>query len=479
MGLAHEGGIFISWLFMEHANRILLLVASAVGYAFAFPPYGWWPLALSLGLLVGLLHVARPVHGFFAGFCWGTLAFGTGLSWMWNIFGPLSILLWGILAVFPAVFGWLICMAHQRGIKTGWPLALFIALAWTGTEFVRCELMPLKFPWMHLGLALEPWPLVSWIGVYGLGFVAAWMMAALVTRRFRLAALLMALTLLGWLMEFTLFKVSEISVTIIQAETAPLNTYLELSRQAPAHTQLIVWPEYAVPKDVRLSDAGELTAIQDLTISSKALLVFGTQTRLGGAKWQNTALAINDGVIIGEHGKNHTVHLFDDGERGPTAAAFAATLGEDAIEPPFRGKIGTPICFDCDFQDVVRRMVLDGAQFLAVPSMNAASWSAKQHIQHAQLFRLRSAENRRCMVVAASSGVSQIIDENGRTTASLGAMQQGVLSGTISSISELAPFTRWGWLTPWIALAALSIWTVWLLAFSKPKMPQPADVSLN
>ncbi len=463
---------------MEHVNRILLLMASAVGYAFAFPPFGWWPLALlSVGVLVGFLRTALPMHGLVAGFGWGMLAFGTGLSWIWNIFGPLSILLWGILSFYPAIFGWLVCMAKQHGIKAGWQLAFFVALAWTGTEFVRCELMPLKFPWMNLGLALDPWPLASWIGVYGLGFVAAWMMAALVTRRFRLAALLMTGTLLGWLIEFTLFKVPEISVTIIQAETAPLNTYLALSRQAPAHTRLIVWPEYAVPKDVRRSDAGELTAIQDLTISSKALLVFGTQTRLGGAKWQNTALAVNDGVIIGEHGKNHTVHLFDDGESGPTAAAFEATIGEDNIAPSFRGKIGTPICFDCDFQDVVRHMVLDGAEFLAVPSMDTASWSAKQHIQHAQLFRVRAAENRRCMVVAASSGVSQIIDQNGRATASLGAMKQGVLSGTISPITMLTPFTRWGWLTPWIALAALSIWTAKLLAFSKPKMPQPVAVS--
>jgi apolipoprotein N-acyltransferase len=81
--------------------------------------------------------------------------------------------------------------------------------------------------------------------------------------------------------------------------------------------------------------------------------------------------------------------------------------------------------------------------------------------------------------VAASSGVSQIIDQNGYATASLAPMKQGVLSGMISPISGLTPFTRWGWLTPWMALAALSIWTVRLLAFRTPKMPQPADVSLN
>ncbi|WP_395744981.1 apolipoprotein N-acyltransferase [Prosthecobacter sp.] len=462
---------------MEHANRILLLIASAAGYACAFPPFGWWPLALlGVGVLVGFLHTSRPVQGFMAGCGWGMLAFGTGLSWMWHIFGPFSILLWAILAFFPALFGWLVCIVRLRGI-TGRRLALFIAVAWTGTEFVRCELMPLRFPWLHLGLALEPWPLVSWVGVYGLGFVAAWIVAVLAMRHLRLAALLMAGVAVGWLLEMELFKVPSIPVTAIQAESAPLNTYLELSRQAPPETLLIVWPEYAVSKDLRRSGVGELSAIQDLTTRSKALLVFGTQTRLEGAKWQNTALTIADGAIIGEHGKNHTVHLFDDGEHGPTAAAFEATLGEGRLDPPFRGKIGTPICFDCDFHDVVRRMVLAGAEFLAVPSMDAASWSAWQHIQHAQLLRVRAAENRRCMVVAASSGVSQIIDQYGHATASLGAMKQGVLNGTVSPIRSLTFYTRWGWLTPWLALGTLLLWTAWLLAFSKPKMPQPAGLS--
>ncbi|WP_449067352.1 apolipoprotein N-acyltransferase [Prosthecobacter sp.] len=445
---------------------MLLLTVSAAAYPLAFPPLGWVPLApLSVMVLMALLRGRTPRGAFCLGMAWGMLAFGTGLSWMWLLFGPLSPALWAVLAFFPALFGGLVAQAERRGLSGGWQ-ALFMALAWTGTEFVRCELMPLRFPWLHLGLGLEPWPLVSWIGVYGLGFVAAWVVAALATRRLQLAALLMGGALLAWLMEVRWVKEPELAVTTIQAETAPLKTYLELSRKAPVGTRLIVWPEYAVSKDVRLSAAGELTAIQDLATSAGALIVFGTQTRKGGAKWQNTALTVTDGRIVGEHGKNHTVHLFDDGERGPAAAAFDITLGDGRTRPPFHGKMATPICFDCDFHDVVRRMVLDGAQFLAVPSMDAASWSARQHIQHAQLFRVRAAENRRCMVVAASSGVSQIIDQSGRATASLDAMRQGILNGHISPSTNLTLFTRWGWLTPWMALGALAAWTVWLLAFS-------------
>lgn len=409
---------------MEHVNRILLLMVSAVAYAFAFPPFGWWPLALlSVGVLAGLLHAARPMHGLIAGFGWGMLAFGTGLSWIYEIFGPFSILLWGLLAVFPALFGWLVCTAQRRGITRGWPLAVFIALAWTGTEFVRCEIMPLKFPWMNLGLALEPWPMVSWVGVYGLGFLSILTLAAIIFRAARAWWVALALMVIAQSDALPLRDQShrQIKVAAVQAEGAATETCIALANQAPPDTQLVVWPENTLPIDVRHVAQSELAKVQAFALQRKTLLVFGTQTRLEGPKWQNTALTIDGETVLGEHGKNHTVHFFNDGEPGTTALPVPTSLG----------KIGTPICFDCDFQDVVRKMTLAGAEFFAVPSMDAAGWPARQHIQHSQLFRVRAAENQRSMVVAASSGVSQIIDSKGAVIQSLAPLKSGTISGSI------------------------------------------------
>lgn len=448
---------------------LLTLAASAIAYPVSFPPVGWIPLApISVAMLMAsLLRDPTPRRGFYVGLAWGMVAFGTGLSWMWRLFGPFAVLLWAVLAFYPAVFGWLVAHAQRRGLSGG-RLALFAAAAWTGTEFLRCEVMPLRFPWLHLGLALEPWPLVSWVGVYGLGFVAAWVMAALVTRRWWLAAGLVIAGAVAAVVEATPRGEAPwpmFAVSAVQAETAPLATYLGLSEQAGEGTALIVWPEYAVPKDARNAPAEELKAIQELAARKKALVVFGTQTRREGVKWQNTALTVDGHDVVGEHGKNHPVHFFDDGERGATAASFKVVMPVEGNQA-FPTQMGTPICFDCDFHDVVRRMVADGAQFLAVPSMDAVSWSARQHIQHSQLFRVRAAENRRCMVVAASSGVSQIIDTSGRAMHSLNAMRQGILNGQIYPSSKLTYFTHTGWLTPWAVLATLVVWTTWLLAFS-------------
>lgn len=329
-------------------------------------------------------------------------------------------------------------------------MAAFIALAWCAMEFIRCELMPLRFPWMSAGLALEPWPLVSWIGVYGLGLVIALTVAGTLQVGWKVMWLLPVL-IIGWLLEMRLIKAPEVPVALVQAETAPLSSYLALSEKTAVTAKLIVWPEYAVPKDVRATS--DLATIQALAAKRNAIFVFGTQTGLGGAKWQNTALTIDGSRVLGEHGKHHTVHLFNDGETGPTMSAIDTPLG----------RLGTPVCFDCDFQDVVRRMTLDGAEFFAVPSMDAAHWGEKQHIQHAQFFRLRAAENRRAFIVAASSGVSQIITPNGHRSQQLPAMVEGVLDGTITPQTDITFFTRFGWLTPWLAMAAVTLWFAWLL----------------
>ncbi|MBL9132929.1 MAG: hypothetical protein JNG86_17100, partial [Verrucomicrobiaceae bacterium] len=157
---------------MTGSSRIVILIASAVCYALAFPPLGLVPLALAgVGGLIWSLAEVTPRGAFARGLLWGLLVFGTGLSWLWNIFHAFCVPLWLLLALFPALFAWLVARARMRGLH-GLSLAVYTALAWCGTEFIRCELMPLRFPWMNLGLALEPWPLVSLIGVYGLGLVA-------------------------------------------------------------------------------------------------------------------------------------------------------------------------------------------------------------------------------------------------------------------------------------------------------------------
>lgn len=268
---------------MPALPRQLVPILGGVLYALAFPPHGWCPLVfVGLGMLVWSLRDVTIAQAFRRGLMWGLACFAFGLSWLWNLFSILSPILWLILAFFPACFAAVTAFATTRGLRR-WSLAAFIALAWCATEFIRCEIMPLRFPWMSAGLALEPWPLVSWIGVYGLGLVMAFAVAAVFQIGWK-ASWLVALLLLAWVAEpfrgRDIRKIGALHVAIVQAETAPLSRYLELSEKTAKVTKLIVWPEYAVPKDVRASS--DLETIQAFAAKRSAVIVFGTQTGLGG-----------------------------------------------------------------------------------------------------------------------------------------------------------------------------------------------------
>lgn len=156
-----------------------------------------------------------------------------------------------------------------------------------------------------------------------------------------------------------------------------------------------------MPYDLQASKR-DWKLVRDLCKERVITLTLGTQARsANGETWRNIALTLDASGVLGEHTKVHTVHLFDDGTAGSTALPIETV----------HGKIGTPICFDCDYEGTVRRMTAAGAEMFIVPMMDAEKWTAREHEQHAELFCIRACENGRWMFVCGTSGVSQIIQD--------------------------------------------------------------------
>jgi apolipoprotein N-acyltransferase len=392
------------------------------------------------------------------------VAYGLGLPWLWLLFGPMAIALCAILAAFTAAFAWMQGCAEERGVA-GWKWALFTTVNWCGWEFIRAELFPLKFPWMTPGLACGPGTLLPLIGVYGVSALIVLGCALLIVLHWIPAAvLLFALTPAGLLRLSSSTAAPEASmeagplgalgVAGLQFEEVSLEHFVDATKGLPPEVRHVVWPECAVPYDVRASKR-DWAALLDLCREKNITLTLGTQTRpKGESGWFNTALTLDASGALGEHYKNHPVHFFDDGTPGTTAQPTSTT----------HGKIGTPVCFDCDYEGVVRRMTAAGAEAFIVPMMDAESWGSWQHDQHAELFRIRACENGRWFFVCGTSGVSQVIDPRGEVRARLDAMKQGTLTGYVLREIRLTFYTRWGWLTPWLLLGvAVVCWIALLL----------------
>lgn len=447
--------------------RCGIAVLSGVAYALAFPPLGWcW---LVVPGIAGLLVALRGLRGGAArrlGFLHGMVVYGVGLPWLCILFGAVAVGLWGVLAAFTAAFAWMQCRAKDRGLAGG-KLAAFTVVNWCGWEFIRAELFPLKFPWMTPGLALGPNMLVSWIGVYGVSSLVVLVAVFLVWRRWKLAVL--NLLLLAAMVEFrgalpepAADDPRAIRMAGLQFESVSIDHFHDTTRRLPPGIQHVVWPEYAVPYDVRASRR-DWAALQGLCKERGIALTLGTQTRSqDGSGWHNTALTLDATGVLGEHHKVHTVHFFDDGIPGKTALPVQTSMA----------KAGSIICFDGDYEGIVRRMTAAGAEVFLVPLMDAESWSAWQHDQHAELFRIRACENARWLFVCSTSGVSQVIDAKGAVHAKLGAMEQGVFTGAVRRETRLSIYTRFGWLTPWCMLSAAAV--CWIALLLPPRAAKDA-----
>ena len=383
-----------------------------------------------------------------------------------------------IIAAFTALFCLLLnYFAKQTNSAT---LKLILAATlWTALEFYRSELFFLRFPWITPGSALGPTYLSPIVGVYGMSFLVAAASAGFVHRRTVPLAVFLSICVLS----LGLFhpgrvepdKEGSVTVTVVQSEASLLQSYVALTKTVRGESpDLIVWPEYALPYDVR-KNLDDFATLTNLCAEMDAVLVVGTQTVTGPGDrdWHNTALILDKRGVLGEYYKSRPVHFFNDGIPGRSFQPIQTGLGT----------FGTPICFDCDYSEVARKMGELGAEYFAAPSFDAESWSANQHLQHALLFRLRAAETGRWFACAASSGVSQFIDPHGNVHKSLPPMKTGVLTQRIGRSAHTTFFLRAGWLFPWLTLACSAILLVYgtirIIALRRRKIQPSSGQRLN
>lgn len=163
-------------------KQLALLGAGAGLFVLAMPPHGIGLLGpLILVPLLVVLRGKTPRVAISCGFLFGLSAYIGGLSWFGGLFGVFAFGLWGMLAIFVAVFAGLFALLSRRW---GYRVALYLAPAlWLAVDFLRCEQWPLAFGWLSLGYSQQRQPLLavaSIVGVYGLTALLAASSAAIV-----------------------------------------------------------------------------------------------------------------------------------------------------------------------------------------------------------------------------------------------------------------------------------------------------------
>jgi apolipoprotein N-acyltransferase len=224
---------------------------------------------------------------------------------------------------------------------------------------------------------------------------------------------------------------------------------------------LVLWPENAA--DISpLTDARAAAQITELSRRLAAPILVGTVLRVGDGPEATNSYLVWDGRSSDPRGSEPVVDRHDKkfiqpfGEwlplRAPLEALFpiARTAGHfvpgdgDGLVTAAGIDLGVAICFEIAFDAAAREPVTRGAQILTVPTNNATFGRSPMTYQQLAMSRVRAVEHHIPVVIAATSGVSAIIEPSGRVSQQTGIFEPGVLAATVRVDAAGTMATRLG-----------------------------------
>lgn len=453
---------------------------------FAYAPFGHFALIwLSLGGLFALLDKAACARqsarqGAYIGAAFGLGLFLAGVSWIYvslSVFGGMPMALAGLatllfcvmLAAYSALAGALF-VRFVRLAPAAWPyrVGLFAAL-WMLSELLRGSLFT-GFPWLAVGYAqTPPSPLAGFapiIGVYGVSLCCALLGALLyVSAKRQWWALLAAGALLATGTTLSNLTWSEaqgqpLSVALLQGNISQhvkwqpehfvesLRTYYRLAQDHPA--QLTVLPETALPALLEQVPPDYLDELKQLAARQQGDLLFGIAIADGG-HYSNSAISLG-GSPTQRYDKAHLVPF---GEFIPPGFTWFLDLVHIPMSDFTSGarrqptinllgqKLALNICYEDAFGEEIIR-ALPEATLLVNLSNVAWFGDSLAPAQHLQIAQMRALESGRMMLRATNTGMTAIIDADGRVQDALPPFTRAGLVGEVRAYVGTTPFVRWG-----------------------------------
>lgn len=468
----------------------------------AFSPPGFFPLAiLAPALLFVLWSGTSPGRAAWRGFLFGIGMFGLGVSWVYvsmHLYGNMPAPLAGFavflfvagLSLYPALLGWL--QARWFPETGSWHFIIVLPALWVLFEWTRGWFLT-GFPWLNLGYSQVGTPLAGyapWFGVYGVSFFCA-LSAGLLAASARVPEkipglflpLFVAIWIAGWFagkLEWVQPAGQPLPVTLIQGNVpldskwqpgsrrAIMERYLALSMQAP-RSDLIVWPESAIPAVLDEIDPAYLENLQRLGRARRTDFVLGVVERdRNDRRYYNSVISV--GAFPGTYRKQHLVPF---GEYPPLDPLFRWLMRNLQIpmsdfsagppdQPPLMAagqKIGVSVCYEDAFGEEAIR-ALPQASLLVNVSEDAWFGDSFAPHQRLQMARMRALETGRPMLRAANTGPSAVIDRRGEVLARSPQFQAHALTATVQPMQGATPYVRFGnWpvisLLAFVAIAAV------------------------
>ena len=476
----------------------------------------FWPLSgdisagtgFRLGFIAGLAHYLSLMYWLVH-----TMTAYGGLSWTLAI--PILFLLAAYLALFPAVFAWLVTCFHPAPLIS----LILIPLTWTSLEFIRSFLFS-GLPWGFLGYTqFKQLPLIQMadiLGVYGISFLILfvnvgifqgicffgnekWFGRPVSGKSFLASTIFLIIAIISTL-GYGRMRIRTIdalvnhsgsrTIAAIQGNIAQdvkwdsafaLSTvlkYLRLStRFRETRPDLVVWPESATPFYLTREPVLTRVVLDGIKTTGTDFLIGSPSFAENNGRliYHNSAFLIDKtGRLVTRYDKAHLVPF---GEYVPFkkylpfVGKIVAQVGDFVPGPMgetvlWRGhRIGILICYELIFPELARRQVENGAAFLVNLTNDAWYGRTSAPYQHFSMAVFRAVENRRALVRVANTGISGFIDPAGRISQPTNLFEATAIRQSIPLVSIKTGYVRAGYRFPHACLVVLVFLFAWRFIF--------------
>ena len=459
----------------------------------------WWLQILSLAVLVHALLLA-PTAGRAAlrGWAFATAWLAATFWWLFismhtygGLAAPLAVAAVLALAAFLGGYYAIVSWFFKRISHVPSALAAMVfAALWTLAELARGWLWT-GFPWGAGGYAHVEGPLSvlpRWIGVYGTGFVAAWIAAWLVLLVGRarvqpgklhlkpVLASLVALVLvwggLWWARSESLQAPAGqpgLSVELLQGNI-PQDEKFELGSGVivalrwyaqqlhDSKAQLVVAPETAIPLLPQQLPADYLDFVRQPFVKSG-----GRQAALIGIPLGNLEAGYTNTVEGWMPGQTQPYqydkhHLVPFGEFIPPMFRWFTDLMNIPLGDFNRGALGQAsmswagerlspnICYEDLFgEELAAHFGSSSTAPTVLVNLSNIGWFGDSVAidQHLNISRMRALEFERPMLRATNTGATVVIDHKARVVSALAPFERAVLSARVQGREGMTPYARW------------------------------------
>lgn len=487
--------------------RLIVAWLAGASCLFAFAPYYIWGIALLSPAILYLLLLAPMSNwrAFWIGEMYGMGLWSVGAFWLYtsihtygNTPAPLALLMIAFVGLGMGIFHGLLAVVFNHFLGKQ-PFSF--ASLWLVQEWLKTWLFT-GFPWLFIGYAYTEENILTSLapifGVLALSFISVFLSASLIEsirkkHRFLVVAscLVLASLITYWISPTwtTPKEGKNLSVSLIQGnipqdlkwlleyQDRTLAIYAELSKSEWGQ-DIVLWPEASIP----MFQTDAMPFIHEMVKLAKAK----NTTWITGIPYldqqefdpnvHDYEPFYNSVIALGTDGKGlyKKQNLVPVGEYTPFEGAInwalpdlmAGTMsfqaGKANQQPLFAKNhpIGVAICYEVAYPDTTRKNAMN-TDFLLTVSNDAWFGTSAGPLQHLQMVQMRARETGRWFLRATNTGVTAIIDHNGKIVAKAPQFERTVLRGEVQSRVGTTPFMRWG-SYPILALATILLVISWL-----------------